>query len=106
MRLASRDNKLEEQLLGRSLYSPMKESDPENSLSKQDVSSGIAPDPQTNNLRAPKLPAIPNANLQLEEGRLWDWCKSKLLEIKGMPQAAGFLEPVDWKKLKLPLTTD
>ena len=91
MRLASRD-KLKNQLLGKSSCRPMKENNPENSISKQDVSSGVTStsNPQTNNLVAPELPAILDTNLHQEEVRLWDWCKSKLQVIKEMPQAEGF----------------
>ena len=42
-------------------------------------------------------------NIQRETKRLWDWCKSILMDFAMKPEADGFLEPVDWKKLKLPL---
>ena len=44
-----------------------------------------------------------NLDSQKEAARLWDWCKDELWKIQRMPEASMFLEPVDWKKLKLPL---
>ena len=44
-------------------------------------------------------------DLYLSEGekKVWEWCNYTLQEIQKMPEAVLFLEPVDWKKLQLPL---
>ena len=42
-------------------------------------------------------------NVLKETERLWNWCKTILMVIARKPEAEGFLDPVDWKKLKLPL---
>ena len=41
--------------------------------------------------------------MKRKEGRLWDECKRMLMDLKGMSEASGFLKPVDWKNLNLPL---
>ena len=70
---------------------------------KHDSSSVVASGFQKKNCGFPKITSNLETDLQWEAERLWDWCKSRLREFMGMPEAVRFLEHVDWEKLKLPL---
>ena len=72
-------------------------------LSKQNFSAGIIAAKLQNKPRPPKITETIHTSSQKEEERLWDCCRRKLQEIKGMPEAVRFLEPVDWKNLGLAL---
>ena len=67
------------------------------------VVSPLSRKPQINNFEWRKLTGGQKRDLKVEEERLWDVCKRKLMDLKGMSEASRFLEPVDWKNLGLPL---
>ena len=91
------------QSLGERLRSSKKEYRPADALIKRGVSSVLGTNFDKKNCKCPNLSPKVSTKLQKEADRLWDWCKSQLQEFKEMPEAAKFLEPVAWRKLKLPL---
>ena len=60
------------------------------------VVSPLSVKSQIHNLELSNLTGCQSRVVKRKEERLWDECKRKLIDLKGMSEASVFLEPVEW----------